>query len=131
SVALLQGEVVPVRVEEPGDARPARRDPDGVLVLLEPAVALELDALGAQLADRRGDVGDAPAEHGVRRRHDLAPADHAEWGPVRVEQPGEVARLDEPEPEHAAVEPLGLLEVGAADEPDERRVPEHTADLNA
>ena len=69
---------VAVGVAEPGHPDAARRRPHAQLVLLHPVEARELDPAARQLLHGGGDVGHAPAEHGVRRarrpRARLSPA---------------------------------------------------------
>src|SRR4051812_39394630 len=62
---LLERQRVAVRICEPRDPRAARRGPRAAVVLLHALVAQRLAPARAQRRDRRVEILDPPAEHGV------------------------------------------------------------------
>src|SRR6185295_315766 len=106
------------RIREPRDPGATRRGPRTALVLLQAVVAPRLDTARAQRRDGRLEIVDAPAEDGVGRAGDRVDARHPQLRAVRIEDLRERRRVDELEPEDAAVERLGRVEVRARREGD-------------
>jgi len=113
---LGEGQGVPVRIGEPGHLRAARGRPDAVLVLAHARVAQEGDPAGGEITDRRRDVRDAPAEHGVAAAGDLAHGRHAQRGAVGVQHAGEVVLLEDRQAQGLLVEGPRPAQVGGGHE---------------
>jgi GntR family transcriptional regulator, uxu operon transcriptional repressor len=113
---LGEGQGIPVRIGEPGHLRAARGRPDAVLVLAHARVAQEGDPAGGEITDRRRDVRDAPAEHGVAAACDLAHGRHAQRGAVGVQHAGEVVLLEDRQAQGLLVEGPRPAQVGGGHE---------------